>query len=773
MSTTDQAAPAVDTTKSVPSHVLYRRVLAERTSYALTAAGMAVGPQLDDSAWSYLASGGIGLGTLAWLYAKTKNTDPGQGLSAITRAQRAIPFLTAAGTYVANLITPGFNWWEVVAPAAWAGLMGWMAPLTRSASLVLELTEHQVPTGTGLAPRELTYTEFLAAKWAQATGDGTRLVSIAPYRADRPDFEAVVVAQAGKAVPTFTDVQLAAAFDFPVGTVRMRPVQGSGPGRMRLVARPTSEDTEAVAEGIRGLWESAVAAPGKAAPGVDLIDHRTEKDRIVLLVASPPGKTIYLPHTAICSAFGIDDPSRLVIETDGIRQGVVSVYKTNPLMKVRKATVDDLTMDAKGRITIGVCHDGKPARMRLWDPGQGALRGITAGVTGAGKSVLQNLILAGEKRSGIVSWVGDVQGGMSLPEAEGRVDWFAKGPVETLLMLTAAHAVMKYRERISNEMGRGDFALGRPWPLINITLDEINRLLSHPDEAMRKATAYLIADIQKTGRKVGIGIRLAVQSLHLKDLGDDDAIRQQGKVGALFLMRTASSSTKEMGLDGIAPAGFQMENIPARIYENGQIEALFSGQDDEDGESTAGMAYMFLDGRAKFMRTFFAQKVDGVYPDLIALYGEEPANGLTSGEAAAAQAKVGLYDLRHTNPYADCDTLAQAFAGASSSAPAPGTPAPAADMDGDGDGGDTPAAPAPFGGPFADIPFGLDNDPGEEPGLQDQILELLADGPKPLKDLRAALPDFQPSSVSNACSQLKAKGLATTRKRGVWQLTDS
>ncbi|MBV1957260.1 helix-turn-helix domain-containing protein [Streptomyces sp. BV333] len=437
-------------------------------------------------------------------------------------------------------------------------------------------------------------------------------------------------------------------------------------------------------------------------------------------------------------------------------------------MKVRKATVEDLTMDSKGRVTIGVCHDGKPARMRLWDPSQGALRGITAGVTGAGKSVLQNLILAAEKRSGVVSWVGDVQGGMSLPEAEGRVDWFAKGPVETLLMLTAAHAVMKYRERISNEMGRGDFALGKPWPLINITLDEINRLLSHPDEEMRKATAYLIADIQKTGRKVGIGIRLAVQSLHLKDLGDDDAIRQQGKVGALFLTRTASSSTKEMGLDGIAPAGFQMENIPARIYENGQIEALFSGADDEDGESTAGMAYMFLDGRAKFMRTFFAEKVDGVYPDLIALYGDEPANGITEGEARAAQAGAALYGVRHTNPYADCDTLAQAFAGTDDSAPAVGAQAPG--DDGGSDGGE-PAAP--FSGPVGDIPFGLSNDPGEEPGLQDQILDLLADGPKHLKDLREALPGFQPSSVSNACSQLKAKGLAKTLKRGVWQRADS
>jgi hypothetical protein len=763
LSTIDQAAPAADTTKRVPGHVIYRRVLAERTSYALAAAGMAVGPQLDDSAWSYLASGGIGLGTLAWLYAKTK--DPDQGLGMLTRAQRAIPFLTAAGTYVANLITPGFNWWEVVAPAAWASLMGWMAPLTRSAGLVLELTEHQAQTGPA---RDLTYTEFLAAKWQQATGDGTRLVSITPFRADRPDFEAVVVAQAGKAVPTFTEVQLAAAFDFPVGTVKIRPIQGSGPGRMRVVARPTSEDTEVVAEGIRGLWETAVAAPGKAAPGVDLIDYRSEPNRIVLLVASPPGKEIHLPHKAICSAFGIDDPSRLVIETDGIRQGVVSVYKTNPLMKVRKATVEDLTMDSKGRVTIGVCHDGKPARMRLWDPGQGALRGITAGVTGAGKSVLQNLILAAEKRSGVVSWVGDVQGGMSLPEAEGRVDWFAKGPVETLLMLTAAHAVMKYRERLSNEMGRGDFALNRPWPLINITLDEINRLLSHPDEAMRKATAYLIADIQKTGRKVGIGIRLAVQSLHLKDLGDDDAIRQQGKVGALFLMRTASSSTKEMGLDGIAPAGFQMENIPARIYENGQIEALFSGQDDEDGESTAGMAYMFLDGRAKFMRTFFAEKVDGVYPDLIALYGDEPANGLTEGEAKAAQAGAAIYGVRHTNPYADCDTLAQAFSDAPGSKPTAGPPAP--DADADGDSGE---APAPFEAPFG-IPFGdSSSEIGEEPGLQDQILDLLADGPKHLKELRDALPGFQPSSVSNACSQLKAKGLAKTLKRAVWQLADS
>ncbi|MEU0655469.1 hypothetical protein ABZ485_24955 [Streptomyces albogriseolus] len=126
--------------------------------------------------------------------------------------------------------------------------------------------------------------------------------------------------------------------------------------------------------------------------------------------------------------------------------------------------------------------------------------------------------------------------------------------------------------------------------------------------------------------------------------------------------------------------------------------------------------------------------------------------------------------MRHTNPYADCDTLAQAFSDAPGSKPTAGTPAPATASDTDGDNGE---APAPFEAPFG-IPFG-DSGPdiGEEPGLQDQILELLADGPKQLKELRAALPGFQPSSVSNACSQLKAKGLAISRKRGLWQLADN
>ncbi|KPI11268.1 hypothetical protein OK074_9033, partial [Actinobacteria bacterium OK074] len=45
------------------------------------------------------------------------------------------------------------------------------------------------------------------------------------------------------------------------GPARPRSPLGSGPGGVGRVARPTSEDVEAVAEGIRGLWDSAVSAP--------------------------------------------------------------------------------------------------------------------------------------------------------------------------------------------------------------------------------------------------------------------------------------------------------------------------------------------------------------------------------------------------------------------------------------------------------------------------------------------------------------------------------
>ncbi|MEU3564144.1 hypothetical protein [Kitasatospora sp. NPDC006786] len=765
MTTADQPqAPATGaTTTTVPAGTIRRRANAERLAYAACAAGIAIGPQCDQGPLSYLGAIGTAAGTGLWLYCKATPKDgaaPGMGL--LRSALRALPALTGSALYAAALAAPGTAWWEIAGPALWGAAAAAAAPFTRSAGLTEEALPDLV---AALPPQDVPaqdaphdYPSFLARLWDQAElAPGTKLTAVEHFQPGLPDFRAVIVAQPGKAVPQLSLRNLAAAFDVPEEAVTFTSLLGSGPGRMVLSVTPTVGETTRAFNSLEALWESAVTDPGGAAPGVKFVRARIENDRIVILAAAPRGKKIRLPHSEVCSALGVDDPTRLVIETDGLRQAVVSVYRTNPLMNVRKATVADLTMDERGRVAVGVCHDGRPAVMRLWDPGQGALRGIVAGVTGAGKSVLLNLILAAEKRSGVVSWVADIQGGMSLPEADGRVDWFAKGEDEALTMLVTAHKVMKYREKISNEMGRGDFAIGCPWPLINITLDEINRLLSHPDEKKKKLAAYLIADIQKTGRKVGIGIRLAVQSLHLKDLGDEEAIRQQGKVGVLFLMRTASSSTRDMGLDGVAPPGFQLENIPARIYETGQIEALFHGTDDDEGQSTAGMAYMFLDGRASFMRTFYAEKKNGIYPDLIELYGEEPPATITDGEADAAGKAYALRNEPPAAPAPDGVPVADADHG-----PVPDTdPAAMPEL---------PAVPS-FDPPAADSAVDLTKEFESGPTLRERILDLLADGPMSLPEMRKVLcPEYKTGSVNTEVGELKRDGWLESVGRGAYQL---
>lgn len=775
MSTT-QAAPAVDMTKpQIPAQPdpntrakvkagkkgRARRVrphaMTERITYGAAALGMAIGPQLDSGPASVLTSVGITALTGACVYGASKPGEDGRidGHRLLRACQTGLPVLTGAGLYAASVIHPGTPWWELAGPAGWGAVMALLAPITRRRGVTPEAAElpdaaktdakgtegETGPKPTGYGP----YADWLAHQWhTAAVAPDTVLTAFEQYRPDRPDFRCVVVAQQGKAVPNLSERQLAAAFDMPEGTVTLEPLTGSGPGRMVLTALPTLQEQARQADTLDAMWAANVASQGGAAPGVALLRYRAEKDRLVLQVAAPAGKTIHLNHAKLCSAMGVDDPSRLVIETDGVRQGIVSVYRTNPLMNVRKATLEDLVMDDKGRINIGVRHDGKPSRVRLWDPDQGALRGITAGATGAGKSVLQLLLLIGEKRSGVVSWVGDLQGGKSLPEVDGNADWFAKDEGQVLGMLLAVHAVMKYRERVS--ANRADFALNDPWPLLNVTLDEINRLLSHPTEPVKKLAAILIADIQKTGRKVGIGIRLAVQSLHLKDLGDEEAIRQQGKAGMVVLMRTLSSSTAGMGLDGIAPVGFAMENIPARIYESGQIEALFNGEDDEDGQSTAGMAYVFVDGRAEFMRTFRADKTNGRYTDLAALFGDEPPVTLTPEEIAVAGE---AYEQRDNPGYFESLLLQVASTE---------------------DGGfsiPSMTATSVSAGPAAGAPA------LKVSTLKDQILEVLADGPKSLKDVRAALPDVAAGSISNAMTALREEGEVEPVSRGVYKLADS
>ncbi|MFF2548326.1 hypothetical protein ACFVUY_38015 [Kitasatospora sp. NPDC058063] len=741
----------------------------ERGAYLASAVAIAAASHVESLAPPIIAFAVLLVaGLVMWISAKSDDHR-----RTVRVAQRFIAPVTGCALYLAMQYVIGWAWWEdTLAASVWGALMWWMAPIARS----IPITRGGVPAVAAEAapavavaaqalPTPATYEGRISHFWAQYAGAergiaaGTALTAVR-LLGGGPDFEGIVVAQPGRPVPNVQVRSLAALFDCPVERVTWEGIAGSGPGRMRLVVAPSAVQAAAAApvpSTLEAMWPIHVSAPGKAAPGLALVGRRAEGNRLVLHGQAQQGTTVTVNHGALCSALGITDPTCVVVETDGVRDALISVYRRNPLLDVRKATRDDLVMDSRGRIRIGVQHDGSPALFPLYDPDKGALRGIDAGCTGAGKSVLLGHVLAAEKVNGVVSWVIDLQGGASLPEACGRVDWMVGCEAGAIRMLKALKRVLKARERINISLGRSGFVINDPYPLLNVSCDEINRLLSHPNPELKRLAATLIADVQKTGRKLGVGIRLGVQSLHLVDLGDENAIREQGKDGPCVMMRVMSSSTKSMGLDGIAPAGFALENIPERIYPAGQIAARFAGTANDDGESTAGMGYLFTGGRATLMRVWRVDRWPGLNMDLVELYGSDAPPTL---DDASAQAAGPVYLDRPANgwepPADEGDASAASAAPRAAAVPAPAVP----DVDEDDEDLDS------------DDPAVLAVKRDEENSLREQIKAAFATkSPLSRIEIRNAVSGFAPGTINNAVSELAEAGKLTKVAHNTYELT--
>ncbi|MFI0901850.1 hypothetical protein [Streptomyces sp. NPDC020983] len=763
-----------------------RLATAERLLYGAAGTWVAVGPQMDLPWWAHGAAMVTGAATGVGLW---KRSDTDDWTRRLTSSMRALPVLGWSTTYTAGLLAPVIHYpagWPMLGAAVWTAVMVPMAPWTRSkglrraAATLPALMEQPVAEG-----EPVTFEDHMRALWNQSrdTGD-TTLEAIHQYDPQEPDFAAVVLAPAGQTVPRGLDERaIAGVFDVPVDAVATRDVPGYGPGRLAIQvaprlaeARRTAQELETEAEdpgaSLERIWAEHVNVVNGAAPGVDLVAYVIGEEQIRLRIAAPRGKTLRVNHEALCSALGIDDISRLVMEGAGPREAVVYIYRANPLLEVRAPTVEDLTMDDRGRISIGVAHDGSVARIQLFNFDTGrAQHGITAGTTGAGKSGLMRILGAAQRISGVISWMADVQGGMSMPEMEGRIDWMAKGPQETMLQLRALHAVKEYRE--AHSRGRGDFDFHGRWCLIQWTGDEINRLLSSLDQEVRKEAAWMIGDLQKTGQKVGIGVDLAVQSLHLKELGDNHEIREKGKEGHVFLLRTASSSTQGMGLDGIAPIGAHISPIPERIYEGAGAKELFEGTAATEGVPTPGMGWLITEGKAVLFRTFVLEKVDGLYPQLEVLMDGRPMPTLTPEEAYAAGA-------------AYANRGAPAAKGTGKGADGPSAPSGAAwqsqlnqelerivgllDADDKAkkgeEPGDIPEAPSPMAAAKA-----------KAPTIRERILAALEGHPDgmALKEIRTAVgcgTEGGPgtSSVNNAVSALALEGAIVSLGKAVYRL---
>ncbi|WP_106403758.1 transfer protein [Actinocorallia populi] len=371
---------------------------------------------------------------------------------------------------------------------------------------------------------------------------------------------------------------------------------------------------------------------------------------VELRIEVPQGQVIRYDLTALCSALDIADPTRIAVETDGVRRGLITIYPSNPLAEVRPVAREDLVMDKAGRITVGRYHNGRPVKKRLFDVSTGsAQRFLLFGTTGAGKSRTLQLELAAEKINGIVVWLADLKGGQSVPEAKDNVDWPGDSLEEAILMLRAAVAVIEDRRARYSAMGRSAFVLNDPDPLLHVRIDEANRLLEK-GSAYRDEGTYLIREIGRTGRSVGVGIGLAAQASHLEELGGSDTLRAMLKEGEVTLLRWSSSMMRQLVSDGLLPAGEQLMPIPKTLRARDLTSQFDVDEDDdeEDGPGTQGTGYLLSGPRpTSMMRHFRIGPISpspGLDPEILALYGDDEPPRL---EAASHKAAGEAYKARH------------------------------------------------------------------------------------------------------------------------------
>ncbi|PNG21054.1 hypothetical protein [Streptomyces cahuitamycinicus] len=648
------AAPAADG-RLTPKGAR-RLAIVERLAYGAAGTWAAAGPIMEVPWWAHGATVAAGALT-GWRLWRHTRVDDGPGL--LVSTYRSLPVLGWSGSYTAGLLAPHLhypNGWPMLAAATWTSAMAWAVPLTRSLGLrriVEQLPEQGAVLDTvqgQVEPVPSTYIGHLKQMWALSseTGD-TTLEKIHQFQPDEPDFECYILAPPGQAVPSSVSRRnVAAVFDVPEAAVDIAPVDGYGPGRLYLRVAPNKAkreaETRSAQEGLVQLWAERVSGPGGAAPGMNLIDFKVsdERDRVRILVEAEDSELINLPRLKLARALQMDDPELLMIETDGLGRGVVTIYAEHPLINIREATAEDLTMGPDGLVTVGLRHDGRPFKMPLYDPEMGALTDLAVGAMGSGKSVFLLTVLIAERLSGVISLVADAQSGMSLPEAKGRVYHFGAGVAAMGATLAAACAVADYREQVSSAKGWGSFKLNEPWRLANVTLDEINMVLGEqalvPSE-FRKWITGMIARLQQTGRKFGFGIRFAGQSIHVTDLGDAEKIRANAKQGTVWMGRVNSTMTQSMAADMVTDG---TEITPIRRFFGSiseELEAAWDGRDVPPGPITAGMAWGLQGGRAILMRVFKALKKDRTYPHLIKLFETQPViPGFTPEEDRIFQA---------------------------------------------------------------------------------------------------------------------------------------
>jgi hypothetical protein len=415
---------------------------------------------------------------------------------------------------------------------------------------------------------------------------------------------------------------------------------------MRLTVAPTRRRGGG---SIEEMWAEKVARPGGAIPGSEIV--RVQQlpatgdlpARGMVLAQVEAGEVARISHAQLCSAFGVGaEELRLVAEARG-REALVTLYESAPLKASRRATRQLLTLDAYGRYTIGTAHDGSDAKVHMMSAA-GTLHGFLVGVTGSGKTVALALMCAAWALAGLTTWVTSARPDAQMSAVGRHIDRQDAGPVFTWWVLKAAIALMDIRGEINAEVGH-DFSAHSPYPGLVLVLDEFNSLVG--DDALGEEIAHMTDVLAREGRKFGIGIVFAGQSLNLSKLGGEASLRDQVQGGIGVVLRIAKSSggiAARQATGGLA-GDVDLPDIPDRFNASTSLMDRMHGiTNDVPGETTQGVGHTVTGSGATMMRTLYVHLPKDGSPDGLGdIFPEDGSiNCLTDREIDALTA-LGLW----------------------------------------------------------------------------------------------------------------------------------
>jgi hypothetical protein len=620
-----------------------RSVALERTLYTLAAPVLAAAPNLyPDSPVNMVVqlAGAAGVG--GWFLAY-KSDESGAGRKIL----RWSPLVFAAAVDIAARNTIGWGPWcmDGLLAAGWAATGLLVLPLSRhtrrrhrpalAAPAPAPQLQPAAPEASPAQPDDGAdqFTRQVRWLWENRGLPGrTIVVKATPHDGTRHDLSLLLRAsEAGRPISGLTEEVVAAAFGVEVTDVHIKEVvrqygREGGPGWKEVHVTPDANERRRKAPTAHEWWADRIASG--PVPGSQFVkevrDHARRVTHYIAQVPDEMGEPRVNQHALAAALKTKYDEGRLFVTVDG-SQILVSLWDSSPLAQVFPATRELLTPDKDGRWVTGYLGNGQPARNRVYTD-RGAAHGLFVAPSGGGKTQLMGLHVAADALFGAVVWLAAEAPDEKAATLGGYTDRYGVGALYMIRLLRALDALMEIRGEMPWEDGRvydWDPNLpGCPYRMLSAYLDEFLSAARHGDYGAE--IMDLAEKVSVKGRKYGIGIKVAGQSIFVQD-GFTQLLCENLRENCIpVVLKVAPKKVAGMFKD----LGISSENTPDPLPrsfspdEAGRIERVMRGEPEPPASSNTGGAGWIVEAKQpEVLRTLFMDfkaGLDDYFPDTIA-----------------------------------------------------------------------------------------------------------------------------------------------------------